>query len=229
MHLLFVIPARGGSKGIPGKNIKPLLGKPLIQYSIEYARLFSEDDRICVTTDSEDIVACAAQINLEVPFIRPDELASDTAGTFEVLQHSLSYYDQNGQSPEAVVLLQPTSPIREKRHLEEALKLYDGDADMVVSVKISKANPYYNLFEEDDNGYMRLSKGETDYTRRQDAPPVYEYNGSIYIINPASLRSKKSFQEFKRVIKYIMNEKYSLDLDTPNDWDYASFLLIRSG
>jgi len=194
--LLFVIPARGGSKGVLGKNIKLLGNKPLIHYSIEFARLFTTDDNICVSTDSREIAASAAELNLEIPFLRPAALATDTAGSYEVLQHALSFFNQQGKEFDAIVLLQPTSPLRKKKHLEEALVLYHPSLDMVVSVKIPAANPYYNLFEENEKGYLELSKGKGQFTRRQDMPEVYEYNGSLYIINCRSLRSKNSFGDF---------------------------------
>lgn len=228
MRLLFIIPARGGSKGIPGKNIKPLNGKPLIQYSIEYARLFAGDTDICLSTDSDSIANAAMDIGLQVSYHRPPELATDTAGSYEVLQHALAYYEKTGTRYDAVVLLQPTSPIREKFHLEEALKLYDSSLDMVVSVQLSAANPYYNLFEEDKNGCLHISKGEGLYTRRQDLPPVYAYNGSIYIINPVSLHEKPSFRSFDRTRKYVMDEKYSVDIDTPQDWAFTEYLLQKN-
>ena len=228
MRVLFVIPARGGSKGIPGKNIKELGGKPLIHYSLEYARLFATDDDICVTTDSEAIAGSVKNINYHPPFIRPDKLATDTAGSYEVLQHAYSFYKQRGKEYDALVLLQPTSPFRQQFHLEEALKLFNSGVDMVVSVSESAANPYYNLFEENADGFLRVSKGKGSYTRRQDVPRVYEYNGSLYIINTKSLQEKPSFAAFDRVVKYVMDGSYSIDLDTPADWQYAEFTLSRS-
>jgi len=224
MRLLFVIPARGGSKGIPGKNIKPLNGKPLIHYSIDFARLFTEDENICVSTDSNEIKQAVEIIGMEVPFMRPAALATDVAGSYEVLQHALSAYSSRGIEYDALVLLQPTSPFRKKEHLDEALQLYTAGVDMVVSVRESPANPYYNLFEEDKAGYLVISKGNGTYTRRQDVPKVYEYNGSIYIISADALKSKKSFKEFSAVRKYVMDDQYSIDLDTPDDWQYAEYL-----
>jgi CMP-N,N'-diacetyllegionaminic acid synthase len=227
MKLLFVIPARGGSKGIPGKNIKPLHGQPLILYSVAYARLFTNDKNICVSTDSRDIKQTVESFNLSVPFLRPAELATDTAGTFDVLKHAVNYYEEQGLQYEALVLLQPTSPLREKKHLEEALKEYNNRLDMVVSVKESSANPYYNLFEEDKQGKLVICKGDGQYTRRQDVPPVYEYNGSIYIINIQSIKQKKSFKDFSFVRKYVMEDAYSIDLDSPSDWEYAEYLMQK--
>ncbi|HEY0680475.1 MAG TPA: acylneuraminate cytidylyltransferase family protein [Chitinophagaceae bacterium] len=225
MRFLYVIPARGGSKGIPGKNIKPLGNKPLIHYSLEFARQFVTDSDICVSTDSDQIAECVKSVNYQPRFIRPSHLATDTIGTFEVLEHALSFYQKEGKVYDGVILLQPTSPIREKFQLDEAMQLFSKDIDMVVSVNISGANPYFNLFEEDGNGYLHISKGDGKYSRRQDAPEVYSYNGSLYIINASSLMEKKSFSEFRKIVKYIMPEKYSIDLDTMADWQYAEFIV----
>lgn len=219
--LLIIIPARGGSKGIPGKNIKLLGSKPLLHYTLEYARLFVPDRQICLTTDSIEIITCARQTGYETAFIRPAALATDEAGSYEVIEHALSVYDSHGYTYDKIALLQPTSPFREKYHLEEALALYTDNLDMVASVSASEANPYYNLVEENTKGYLEISKGDGNYTRRQDAPPVYIYNGSIYIINPSSIRNNRSFREFSKVKKYTMDWKYSIDLDTPHDWALA--------
>jgi N-acylneuraminate cytidylyltransferase len=225
MKTLFVITARGGSKGIPGKNIKPLGGKPLLHYSIEQARAWAADDDICLSTDDVQIAECAMQAGLNVPFTRPAALSTDTAGSYEVLLHALSHYEQTGRNYDALVLLQPTSPFRTARQIGEALQLFTTEIDMVVSVTNSKANPYYNLFEEDANGFLHRSK-PGNYVRRQDAPPVYEYNGAIYVINTASLKDR-SIAAFERVRKYEMDAVSSLDLDTPLDWQFAEFLLDR--
>lgn len=224
MKLLFVIPARGGSKGIPGKNVKALCGKPLLHYSLEYARLFAGDEDICLTTDSDEIAACAKILNYTIPFKRPDSLAADEAGTYPVLQHALNYYEAQGKKYDALVLLQPTSPFREKFHLTEAVSLFNDNVDMIVSVQQSAASPYFTLFEETPDGYLQVSKGEGMFKRRQDAPLVYEFNGSIYIINTSSLRSFSTFGELKKRVKYVMKSEYSIDLDTPDDWEYAEFI-----
>jgi N-acylneuraminate cytidylyltransferase len=220
---LVIIPARGGSKGVPKKNIKLLKGTPLIHYTINAARELFNDSCICVSTDSEDIKQVANEVGLEVPFLRPDELAADTSGSYEVILHAIEYYEKEGYNPDTLILLQPTSPFRTSVQIEEALKLYSNEIDMVVSVKETKSNPYYILFEEDQNGFLRKSK-ESNFTRRQDCPKVWEYNGAIYIINVASLK-KGTIGDFKKVIKYEMDEFSSHDIDTPLDWDFAEILI----
>lgn len=224
MRTLVIIPARGGSKGIPHKNIKPLAGKPLIEYTIDVARQVADDCDICVSTDDWDIVNLVEKYGLKVPFVRPAHLATDTAGTYEVLLHALEFYESNGVFYDNILLLQNTSPFRKAEHVKEALALYNNDIDMVVSVTEVSANPYYNCFEEDENGYLHISKGDGSLTRRQDAPKCWEYNGAIYVINPESLK-KMPLGKFTKRVKYVMDKIYSVDLDTPSDWIIAEAII----
>lgn len=223
MKPLIVIPARGGSKGVPRKNIKVLGDKPLIQYTIDAAKGVFDDEFICVSTDDFEIKSVVEQLGLKVPFLRPNELASDTAGTYEVLLNAISYYESKGYFPDTLILLQPTSPFRTSEHIKEALKLYHESIDMVVSVKETKANPYYILFEEDRNGYLKKTK-EANFTRRQDCPKVWEYNGAIYIINVKALK-EKTISQFTKVCKFEMDETSSHDIDTLLDWRIAEIIL----
>ena len=227
MKPLVIIPARGGSKGIPQKNIKLLGGKPLICRAIDNARAVAPDSDICVSTDDSEIIQVVEDYGLKVPFIRPTELAADNSGTYEVLLHALSFYEQQGRTYDTIILLQPTSPFRRDEDISEALKLYSPDVDMVVSVTEARANPYYNCFETDSDGFLHVSKGDGKYIRRQDAPKAWEYNGAIYIINPQSLK-RKSLGEFKRRRMYEMDELHSLDLDTPLDWRIAELLIAEN-
>ena len=227
MKILTIIPARGGSKGIPHKNIKPLNGKPLIYYTIDCARAICNDEDICVSTDDAEIISVVEQYGLKVPFVRPAELASDTAGTYEVLLHALDFYEKQGRHYDVVLLLQNTSPFRSSLHVKEALELYSPEIDMVVSVKETSSNPYYNCFEENGNGFLKISKGDGLYTRRQDVPKAYEYNGAIYVINPDSLK-KMPLGKFSKRIKYVMDDIHSVDLDNMIDWKFAE-LIIKEG
>ena len=226
MKILVIIPARGGSKGIPHKNIKPLAGKPLIHYTIDVARQIVADEDICVSTDDSEIIQCVEEYGLKVPFVRPEELATDTAGTYEVLLHALNFYEQQGKQFDVVLLLQNTSPFRTANQVKEALALYQSDIDMVVSVKECSANPYYCVFEENQDGYLKICKGDGNITRRQDAPKVYVYTGAIYAINPQSLK-QMPLNKFSRRIKYVMDEQSSLDLDTMNDWKMAELIISQ--
>lgn len=224
MKTLYVIPARGGSKGIPGKNIKHLAGKPLISYTIDVARELAPDCDICVTTDDADIISTVEAMDLKVPFVRPAELATDYSGTYEVLIHALDFYESQGIHYDTLVLLQPTSPLRTADDVRSCLQLYTPEIDMVVSVMQAATNPYYNAFETDENGFLHISKGDGKYTRRQDAPKVWEYNGAVYVINTASLRKMK-LGEFTRRRMYEMSRERSIDLDTPTDWLIAETLI----
>ena len=227
MKSLFLITARGGSKGIPHKNIKPLNGKPLIYYAIDVARQYVSDEDICVSTDGDDIIKTVEDYGLRVPFKRPVELASDTAGSYEVILHAVKFYEDKGIHYDNVVLLQPTSPFRTKEDVEGCKAKYDNGCDMVVSVKPASANPYYDIFEEDSNGHLVISKGDGKITRRQEAPKCYEYNGAVYVINIDSLKTQH-MNDFQKIRFFEMSEIHSVDLDTILDWKYAE-LLIQEG
>lgn len=225
--ILYFIPARGGSKGIPGKNIKPFAGKPLICHSIDQARAFATDADICLSTDSPEIAAVAETYGLAVPFLRPAALATDSATTQDAIIHALDFYRDRGIDYDTVVLLQPTSPLRTVEQIAGAMELYRDGIDMVVSVREAATNPYYNAFETDSEGYLHISKGNGLYTRRQDAPKVWEYNGAIYVISSASLR-RMPMGRFPRRVMFPMPAESSVDLDTPLDWLTAESILKKS-
>lgn len=197
----------------------------MICHAIDHARgAGAKDGDICVSTDSEDIARVVRDYGVEVPFMRPAELASDTAGSYEVIVHALDYYRSIGREYDVVVLLQPTSPLRTAEDILEAVKKYRDDLDMVVTVREARSNPYYGVFEPDAEGFMRISKGDGSYTRRQDAPKVYEYNGAVYVMNVGSLR-RCHMRDFRRIIASEMPASRSIDLDTPLDWEIAERLL----
>ncbi|MBY5949925.1 acylneuraminate cytidylyltransferase family protein [Algoriphagus marincola] len=221
---LFIIPARGGSKGLPKKNILPINGKPMICYTIDAARGLTSDENICVSTDDLEIKEIVESYGLKVHFLRPADLATDTAGTRDVLLHAIDFYETKlGKTYKRICLLQPTSPLRKSKHIKEAIELWEDHLDMVVSVKESKANPYFNLFEEKEGGFLKKLK-EGDYTRRQDAPKVWEYNGAIYIINIHELKYMQ-ITGLKKVKKYIMSEENSLDIDDLWDFELAKIII----
>ncbi|MCD8386312.1 MAG: acylneuraminate cytidylyltransferase family protein [Bacteroidales bacterium] len=228
MNPLFIIPARGGSKGIPRKNIKPLCGKPLIAYSIEAAN--QVDPRyVFVSTEDEEIAQVAAAYGAATDYRRPAELATDTAGSREVILDLMDWADSQGIKYDCVVLLQPTSPLRTADDIRHCLRLYaeNPEADMVVSVKDADCNPYYDCFEADpQSGLLHISKGDGLYTRRQDAPPAYQYNGAVYVIRPESIR-QMPLGAFPQRIPYIMPRDRSIDLDTPIDWLMAETLMTQ--
>jgi N-acylneuraminate cytidylyltransferase len=214
MKILYVIPARGGSKGIPHKNIKPLNEKPLIYYSIDVARQLTIDENICVSTDDDEIIEVVNSYGLKVPFKRPAYLATDTATTNDVLLHAIDFYESNGIYYDVLVLLQPTSPLRKASQVEQALSLYNDSLDMVVSVKESHAASV--ICKENENGFLEFCFNKSS-SRRQDTSSYYEYNGAIYIINIERLK-EKSLSGFTKIKKYVMDELSSVDIDIPLDW-----------
>jgi len=226
MKPLFLIPARGGSKGIPGKNIKLLNNKPLINYSIDIARAFTSDENICVSTDDDKIIETVENYGLKVPFVRPDYLASDHASTPDVCLHAINFYRNLGRNYDVLVLLQPTSPFRKISDVKRALDLYNEQLDMVVSVKETSANPYYVLFEENADGFLVKSK-QGNFTTRQECPKVWEFNGAVYVINVKQLEKKLSFVSLSKIKKIEMDEYSSIDLDVPLDWMWAEFLIEK--
>jgi N-acylneuraminate cytidylyltransferase len=225
MKPLVVIPARGGSKRLPGKNIMLLNGKPLIHYTIEAAREVFDDSIICVSTDEEEIKRVSEETGLKVPFLRPKELATDTADSRGVLLHAYEYYKEvKGYEADVIILLQPTSPLRNSTHIKEAFELYHNGLDMVVSVKETDSSPYFVLYEENNEGYLEKSK-KGNFTRKQDAPKVWELNGAIYVMNIASLK-KWHLKDFEKVVSYIMKPQESIDVDTEIDWYVINKIII---
>jgi N-acylneuraminate cytidylyltransferase len=225
MNILYLIPARSGSKGVISKNIKPLRGKPLIYYTLEQVTQIATQQNICVSTDSEEIKSLVESFGQPVSFIRPDSLARDSSGMHEVILHALKYYNNLGIKYDVIALLQPTSPFRQASHIQQAINLYSPEIDMIVSVKHTRANPYYNLFEESPTGYLIKAK-TGNYKTRQECPEVWEFNGAIYIINAQSVL-KKPMSSFNKVTKFVMDFESSLDIDTEMDFMFAEFLLAQ--
>jgi N-acylneuraminate cytidylyltransferase len=220
--------ARGGSKGLPGKNLRPFLGRPLIVHTIEQALACAEIDRVYVSTDCAAIAGIARSAGAEVPFLRPTELAQDSSAKLPVLAHLLTMIDCAEFSVSRVVDLQPTSPLRTAADIGQALAL-DPHAELVVSVAEAADNPYFNLVETGDGGYLHLSKGKGS-TRRQDAPNVYALNGSIYVWQPAALiRAAVQGLWSAKAIPYVMPSWQSVDIDVLEDFEYAEWLGRRHG
>lgn len=220
-RILAVIPARGGSKGVPGKNIKSLCGRPLIYYTLDAVKPFDTDIDICVSTDDIKIKEAVERYGIVVPFLRPEYLATDTASTAGVLLHALQFYREKGKDYDIILLLQPTSPFRQASHIREALALYREDIDMVVSVRESHAANV--ICCENTEGYLEIPLN-SEALRRQDAPMYYEYNGAIYVINVRSFLETYNLIFSKR-IKYLMDERSSVDIDNQLDFEYAEFLM----
>lgn len=224
-RILFVIPARGGSKGIPHKNIKPFAGRPLIAYSLEAARVLTDDAHIILSTDDERIDEVAKELGYDTAYRRPAELATDTAGSREVILDAMDYADAMGVEYDKVVLLQPTSPLRTVADIVKAIEAYDAtpDCDMAVTVTEAACNPYYDCFETDADGVLHVSKGDGTLTRRQDAPKAWQYNGAVYVMRPESVR-RYALGAMPRRIAVEMPRSRSMDLDTPLDWTIAEMI-----
>lgn len=222
---LFLIPARAGSKGLPKKNTKNLGGKPLIAYTIEFAlQNANKNDIICISTNDNDVLEIAKKnYGLELPFIRSEELSNDTASIFDVLTDALNFYKQKGHVFKKIMLLQPTSPFRIQNDFELISNIYKKtNADMIVSVKRSKESPYFTIFEEDKKGYLKKVITSSTYLTRQACPPVYVYNGSMYLVNAAKFLELKNFN-FEKIVKYVMPDSRSIDIDTQTDWILAEY------
>lgn len=227
MKILGTICARGGSKGVPGKNIKMLNGKPLIAYTIEQALKWDKLYKLIVSTDDEEIAEVAKQYGAEVPFIRPEELATDSAGKLEVIKHAVKYLEDRGEVFDIVIDMDVTAPLRKIEDLEGALNvLLQKNANNVYTVCEAHKNPYFNMVELDINDTARLSKtcGESQILSRQVAPKVYDMNASIYIYKKDFLLKTESIHSDNTMI-YVMPQERSIDIDTPLDFKFVEFLL----
>ncbi len=225
---LYIIPARGGSKGIPRKNIKLLGGKPLISYTISAAKEAQAvtGGYILLSTDDKEIADVARACGLEVEYMRPAALGADTTGSREIILDAMAWAERQGIHFDCVVLLQPTSPMRTPEDILGCLKEFTDGVDMAVSVCETASNPYYTLFERDEEGFLHISKGDGLYTRRQDVPPVYEYNGAVYVIRPESIK-RMPLGAFPHRVPYVMPRERSADLDTPEQWLLAEYLIQK--
>lgn len=213
---LAIIPARGGSKGIPNKNIMDICGKPLIAYTIEAGKKSKYIDEIVVSTDSDSIKVVAEKYGAKVPFLRPQELSSDTAKSIDVVLHAIDFYKKNNINFDYIVLLQPTSPLRTCEHLDEAIeKLIEANRNSLISVREADENPVIMRTIQDGKLREVISFGGTNL-RRQDLPTFYIFNGALYINSNDMLVNEKSFID-ENTIPYVMDKKSSVDIDTMLD------------
>jgi CMP-N,N'-diacetyllegionaminic acid synthase len=228
MEVMGIIPARGGSKSIPRKNIAILNGKPLISYTIEAARRCKSISRLIVSTDDKEIADISMALGAEVPFMRPKELAQDSTPTIAAVLHALDELEcSSGYCPDIVVLLQATCPLRSADDIDEAVSTFLADGgDVVVSVVRSEEHPY-NMFKV-EGAYLHplIDERDVSVTRRQDYPEFYRLNGAVYVSTPRTLRRFRSFMKGK-LVPYIMPWARSVDIDYPLDMEYASFLLKK--
>ena len=224
MSLLAIIPARGGSKGIPRKNIKPLAGKPLIGWTIDTAKQANCIDRLVVSTEDEEIASVARQLGADVPFMRPAELAADeTPGTAPVL-HAISQLPDY----EWVLLLQPTSALRSAADIDGIWQFcQEQGAPSAVSVCEVSKHPYWMYQCDPTHRLEPFVKGRPDVTRRQDLSAACALNGALYLARTEWLLKQSGFIG-PETLGYIMPPERSVDLDTPQDWRWVEFLIEQS-
>lgn len=225
MRVLGIVPARGGSKGIPGKNVRALGGKPLIVHTAEAALAARRLSRVVLTTDDEKIAEVGRACGLEVPFLRPAELAQDDTPTLPVLQHAVTELERAGDRFDAVCLLQPTSPFRRAGDIDGCIELLEKEGlDAVVSVLPvpPEHNPHWVYFRDGD-GLLRLATGEDQpIPRRQELPPAFHRDGSVYVTRRDVLMEGNSLYG-KRLGGFLADSR-SVNLDTPADWERAERL-----
>ncbi len=227
MNIVAFIFARGGSKGIPNKNIRPLLDKPLISWSIEQAKSIKEIDRVVVSTDSLEIRNVALQYGAEVPFLRPSHLAQDDSPEIAAWKHALQYWrDNEGNLPDIMLSIPPTAPLRSKLDIENCIKMFqEGDSDLVVTVSDSHRNPYFNMVNRDQKGFVDLLLGlEKSIARRQDAPPVFDLATVAYVANPEYVMTCEYLLQGK-IRSVIVPKERAIDIDSLLDFHFAEYLL----
>ena len=229
--VLAIIPARGGSKGIPRKNIVPLLGKPLFAYTAEAALKSKFINRAILSTDDERIKKIALKYGLEVPFIRPKNLSGDKVSGLQVIKHAVrTVYKIDGYSPDTIIVLQPTSPLRKTKHIDEAIKIFhENNADSLVSVtKVDhKYNPYSVMKLNKDGTLQSFLDFDEKKNLRQLKPVFYARNGAaIYICTQKCLMENNSlFGE--KILPYYMEKNESIDIDDVLDLEIAEMLLKK--
>lgn len=229
MAIVGLIPARGGSKGIPRKNIARCGGRPLLAYTADAALKASTLDRVILSTDDMDIAQVGRDLGLEVPFTRPSDLASDAADSLAVIAHTFDWLQKEGTEVEAIALLQPTSPLRLASHIDEAVTLFRKTrAETVVSV-VEVPHRFHprSLMKIKDGLLHTVVSAEEMVLRRQDLPALYARNGpAILILSTAQLRRCALYTG--RTIPYVMSAKDSIDIDEPDDLEFAEYLLMQS-
>ncbi len=222
--------ARGGSKGLPGKNIKKFCGKPLIVWAIEHAKGSSYIDRIIVSTDSKEIAKIAEKNGAEVPFIRPKYLSKDTAPERKAWQHALEFLKKTeNKLPEIMISVPCTSPLRTSKDLDNAIKRFmRGDVDTVLTVTEAARNPYYTMLKKSEKNLFELAfKSDKHIIRRQDAPKIYDIAGIAFVSDPKFVLSCDNLYEGKvGAIEIPLNR--SIDIDTNFDFEIAETLMKKN-
>lgn len=226
--MIALIPARGGSKGLPGKNMKQLCGKPLIAHTIEAALNAKCIHKVIVTTDSREIAEAAVAAGAEVPFLRPDYLAGDTASAVDVYIHAAEYICESYKEDiSKFMVLLPTAPLRNANHIDEAYKLFvEEQSETLVSVTEAEVPPSWYLYLDENGKIHNAGFGEKNsiVQNRQNNDTFYIPNGAIYILDYGLLKNQRTYYS-DRTAAYIMQSKESVDIDTEEDFNYAQYLM----
>ena len=228
--MLAIIPARGGSKGLPGKNIRPLNGKPLIAYAVEAALKSEAIDRVIVTTDDEEIAAVAKAAGAEIPFMRPAELASDTASAVDVYLHAMDFMAElEGKRRDKFMVLLPTAPLRTSAHIDAAAALFEKEqGQTLISVSEAEVPPSWYM-EMNEAGRIHNAgfavKGNV-VANRQVNDTFYVPNGAIFILDYDLLKEKRTYYS-DNTVGFVMDRRDSVDIDYLEDFEYAEFLLSK--
>ena len=231
MKILGLIPARGGSKGVPNKNIKLLGGKPLINYTIEVGLACAEITKLVVSTDSPEIAKISKAAGAEVPFFRPAELATDTSPSIDTVIHAVEFFEKEGNQFDAVCLLQPTSPFRTAEEVQKAISTFiEKEADSLISVRKvpHQFNPHWIFEPNADDDFLKIATGESEIiTRRQELPPAYYRDGSIYLVKTEVLLKKRSLYGERIAFSLSENDVF-VNIDTMEDWERAEKGILKS-
>ena len=227
MKILGIIPARGGSKGIPGKNIKLLGGKPLLHFTVEAAKSSSFLERCILSSEDDKIIKVAQELGLEVPFKRPKDLSGDNSSSLDVIKHAIEFFESKNEFFDAVCLLQATSPFRTKSLIDKAiLKFKESGADSLISVREVPAeyNPHW-VFEEGEPNLLAIATGESEIiSQRQKLPKAYHRDGSIYLSKTSVIKNQNSLYGEKISFIDTTGSSY-VNIDEPEDWKMAENLL----
>jgi CMP-N-acetylneuraminic acid synthetase len=230
MRAVAFIFARGGSKGLPGKNVRLLCGKPMIAWAIEHAKAVRRISRVIVSTDCEEIAAVARQFGGETPFMRPPELARDDSPEWLSWRHALHFLEGEGKLPDVMVSVPVTAPLREPADIERCLDDFAlGGADVVVTVCEANRNPYFNMVKRQADGTVALIIPSTEnVSRRQDAPVVFDIATVAYVASPQFVLTKNAMFE-GRVRAVTVPPERAVDIDTLLNFRVAEFLMkVRS-
>lgn len=226
--ILAIIPARGGSKRLPGKNIKKLCGKPLISWTIDAALAAESIDKVVVSTDCKNIAKISLEYGAEVPFLRNKKLSSDNASSIDVVFDVLNYYSQLEMEFDLVILLQPTSPLRDADDIENSISVFNKhDAKSVVSVTLCEHSPLWAGTIPADGCMDGFIRDEISKYRSQDLKQYYRLNGALYLAKVSAIRKYKSFLTNDKSFAFIMGRDKSVDIDNAFDFDFANYILEK--